>query len=340
MQRYKLETKLHDNYRRCVWRAVDKATGEPVAIKQVEHSIAKTELKVLHALASAPEVQGLYVPMLESIPDTDHVNIVMPLKGMSLHDMWHHHQKAPLATVLGTFRKVANIVAAMHTMGLMHGDIKMSNFMTDIEKGDALPDDFAVYVIDFGSAVYKNELSHQIRRRRLVSPTYPYSPPECVLDASHDDSQQFVHYGMGVDVWSLGCMLYEMLTFRYLFSDSYEDDDRRAFRRHMHRMLHVLHPLSTDDWRFIFSFKSFDQYIPKNKVLSFSDVYDLSNKLQQYAICDMPAPLASRIAKLLRRALQVQPCNRPTVHSMLAELDDVEALIASGMPPPTPSTSV
>lgn len=81
-----------------------------------------------------------------------------------------------------------------HEKGILHRDIKGSNLL--IDKSGMLK------IADFGLANYYNPNHNQHLTSRVV--TLWYRAPELLLGATD--------YGVGVDLWSAGCLLAEMLT--------------------------------------------------------------------------------------------------------------------------------
>ena len=80
-----------------------------------------------------------------------------------------------------------------HNNGVLHRDIKCSNLLIDNEGN--------LKIADFGLATFFDPAKRQPMTSRVV--TLWYRPPELLLGATH--------YGIGVDLWSAGCILGELL---------------------------------------------------------------------------------------------------------------------------------
>ncbi|XVE63727.1 hypothetical protein DITRI_Ditri07aG0043000 [Diplodiscus trichospermus] len=81
-----------------------------------------------------------------------------------------------------------------HKQGVLHRDIKGSNLLIDNEG--------ILKIADFGLATFYDPEQKQPLTSRVV--TLWYRPPELLLGATY--------YGVGVDLWSAGCILAELLS--------------------------------------------------------------------------------------------------------------------------------
>jgi serine/threonine protein kinase/Tfp pilus assembly protein PilF len=125
------------------------------------------------------------------------------VRGVKITD-YCDQNKLPLPDRLNLFMQVCHAIQHAHQKGIIHRDIKPSNILTTVQDNTAVPK-----VIDFGIA--KAAMGQQLAAQTLVTasgeflgtPTY-MSPEQIDLNAADIDTR--------ADIYSLGVLLYEMLT--------------------------------------------------------------------------------------------------------------------------------
>ena len=101
------------------------------------------------------------------------------------------------------FFQMCDAVNHCHKQGIVHRDVKLENFFLDIQEGDK---QITVKLGDFGIAKRGNEA----KTIREFAGTFLYMAPEVILKK---------RYGNKVDSWSLGVVLFEMLTNEHPYLD-------------------------------------------------------------------------------------------------------------------------
>ena len=107
--------------------------------------------------------------------------------------------------VAGLFTQVLSGVKQLHDMGVVHRDLKQDNILCALEETASGEKKYVAKIADFGlSAVVETAEKDMKSFRKLKDMwgTKEYFAPEVYKKA----------YGPQVDVWSLGCVLYELLT--------------------------------------------------------------------------------------------------------------------------------
>jgi serine/threonine protein kinase len=111
-------------------------------------------------------------------------------------------RRLPYEAVLTVLTEVSDALTAAHRAGIVHSDLKPSNIL--------LADNGGIKLIDFANARPTNSLSR--RRRALDSGYVGYSPAYASLETLED-----LPATPSDDVYSLGCILYEMLAGTHPF---------------------------------------------------------------------------------------------------------------------------
>ncbi|KAK8809545.1 hypothetical protein WA158_000488 [Blastocystis sp. Blastoise] len=139
---------------------------------------------------------------------------VIPFMDKNLFEILLQNKFNPfdIETLRTMVRQILSVLGRMHKSGIVHTDIKPENIMfmpSTTEKSDDInvlpeqvPDFNSLCLIDFGSVS-----SSTVPRRGLIT-TRTYRAPEVILD---------LHWSFPSDMWSLGCMLYELATGHPIF---------------------------------------------------------------------------------------------------------------------------
>ncbi len=182
-----------------VYAAVRVADGEMVAVKVLRPEFAVSvgaerfhrEIKFLQTL-DHPNI----LPLLTSEQIGGFLLYVMPFaQGGSLSMMLRERAYLPLDESMDVTRDVAAALDYAHEQNIIHRDIKPGNIL--FRDGDALLCDFGV-----ARAIVEAGGEH-LSSSGLIIGTPSYMSPEQASGKSHLDGRS--------DVYSLGCVVYEML---------------------------------------------------------------------------------------------------------------------------------
>ncbi|KAK7343757.1 hypothetical protein VNO77_12771 [Canavalia gladiata] len=195
---YKMIDKVGQGTYSNVYKALDRDTGEIVALKKVRFN------------TSEPESIKFMAREIMILQRLDHPNVVK-LKGLATSRMQYSiylvfdFMQTDLARIIARpderltepqvkcyMHQLLSGLQHCHDRGILHRDIKGSNLL--IDKNGMLK------IADFGLANFYGPSYRQPLTSRVV--TLWYRAPELLLGATD--------YGVGIDLWSAGCLLAEM----------------------------------------------------------------------------------------------------------------------------------
>ncbi|MFJ9590566.1 serine/threonine-protein kinase [Streptomyces acidicola] len=183
-----------------VWKAHDPKVDRMVAVKVLrEDGSADSDRQVARFAREAAVAGGLSHPHIVTVHDFGsamhdgrlYAYLVMELlRGEPLSEVLEGG-RLPLPEVVRTAACVADALGTAHEAGLTHRDIKQSNII--VRPGKAT-------VVDFG-ITKSSDARHDITTTGVMIGTPAYMAPECF-------NGTFDHRS---DLYSLGCVLYEMI---------------------------------------------------------------------------------------------------------------------------------
>src|SRR5487761_2032134 len=198
--RYEVISELGQGAMGVVYKARDPLIDRIVAIKTINLGLAQEEKEEYEArfYQEAKAAGRLNHPNIVTIYDVgksgDIAYIAMEfLQGCELRDILREERMMPVDKVLDMVAQVASGLAYAHEHEIVHRDIKPSNIMVIRDGHVKLP--------DFGIARMASSAVRTQTGMVLGSPKY--MSPEQVMGKEIDQRS---------DIFSLGVMLYEMLT--------------------------------------------------------------------------------------------------------------------------------
>ncbi|HEX3274176.1 MAG TPA: protein kinase [Gemmatimonadales bacterium] len=203
-RRYLVERELGRGTAATVYLARDRRFDRPVALKVLRPDVAsatdaqrfRREIAILARLYH-PHILQLYDAGVLEPGGTPHgLYYVMPyVRGESVRQRLQREVQLPAAEATAIAADVADALAYAHGQGVIHRDIRPENIL--LESGHA-------QVADFGIAgVLETAGGQRLSATGVVLGVPAYSSPEQARGDKHLDGRS--------DIYSLGCVLYEML---------------------------------------------------------------------------------------------------------------------------------
>lgn len=194
-----------------VVKAYDHKTQSHIALKMVRnekrfHRQAQEEIRILEHLKKQDKDNAMnIVHMLENFNFRNHICITFELLSMNLYELIKKNkfQGFSLQLVRKFAHSILQCLDALYKNRIIHCDLKPENILLK-QQGRS-----GIKVIDFGSSCYEHQRIYTYIQSRF------YRAPEVILGAK---------YGMPIDMWSLGCILAELLTGYPLFPGEDEGD--------------------------------------------------------------------------------------------------------------------
>uniref|UniRef100_A0A8D8RXT5 mitogen-activated protein kinase n=1 Tax=Cacopsylla melanoneura TaxID=428564 RepID=A0A8D8RXT5_9HEMI len=226
-ERYQMLTSVGSGAYGQVCSALDSVTGVKVAIKK----IARPFQSAVHAKRTYRELRMLkhmnhenVIRLLDvfhsntCLDDFKNVYMVTDLMGADLNNILRT-QKLSDDHVQFLVYQILRGLKYIHSAGIIHRDLKPSNI--------AVNEDCELKILDFGLArPTENEMTGYVATRW-------YRAPEIMLN--------WMHYNQTVDIWSVGCIMAELITGRTLFPG----------QDHIHQLNLIMEMLGTPPQEFM-----------------------------------------------------------------------------------------
>jgi hypothetical protein len=204
-----------------VFMTRDRCANSFSAIKVIRNldkyqMAARTELKILRYIRDSNRNNAPVIHLSEHMYYKMHPVFVFPLYGRSLYRFMADNNFQPFrkCDAVSITQQICEAVAYVHSLGIICTDLKPENivFVSDLSKPVRAADgrivqapiNTQIRLIDFGSAVFDRNGWHT----HLIQ-TRHYRAPEVMLNLS---------WSYAADVWSIGCMIVELINGKMLFN--------------------------------------------------------------------------------------------------------------------------
>lgn len=201
--RYELQSKIGDGGMAAVYKALDLRLNRVVAVKILRDSYAADPQFLARFKREAEQAASLNHPNIVRVFDVGdegdvHYIVMEYVEGSSLKDVILNEAPLPISRALEFGAQIADGIGYAHSTGLIHRDIKPQNMLIDTSG--------RVKVTDFGIAKSANA-STLTEAGITLGTVHYFSPEQAKGQAVMPQS----------DIYSIGVVLYEMLTGRIPF---------------------------------------------------------------------------------------------------------------------------
>lgn len=136
-------------------------------------------------------------------PPKRDTNFLSFVKGVSLYDFLIKNYPLPFDTIKNIITQICEIIKKVHDLGIIHRDLKLENLIIDCI--DPTINDFNIYIIDWGTSCFENEIPKTREGTTLV-----YNAPEMF-----ENKPIYNHKN---DIWTIGMMLFILCSYSFPFS--------------------------------------------------------------------------------------------------------------------------
>jgi len=200
---YRIEEKIGEGGMGAVYRGRDLMLERDVAVKALRPELARQPELVKRFRTEAVTLARLNHPHIATLYSfqrhgEDYLMVMEFIRGTELDHLIEQRGAMPVVEAVHIFCQVLEAIAYAHSSGVIHRDLKPANIMLN-DLGEAV-------VMDFGIARALGS-ARQTQTGRFFG-TLAYMSPE-QLQGQEADTRS--------DIYSLGILLYEMLTGRVPF---------------------------------------------------------------------------------------------------------------------------
>ncbi|MGA9120649.1 MAG: serine/threonine-protein kinase, partial [Bacteroidota bacterium] len=225
---YEILEKLGEGGMGTVYKARDLKLERTVALKFLPPELTRdpeAKLRFLHEARTSSSLQHKNICVVYDIDETEDAQIFISMECIEGETLKKRIEAGPLP--IQDSVKIASQVAAglarAHESGVVHRDLKPANVM--------VAPDGSAKILDFGLA--KSRSGALLTLPGTLLGTVAYMSPE---QARGDPVDQ------RTDIWSLGVMLYEMVTGRSPFANEYDQAILYALMHERHPSPHAARP--------------------------------------------------------------------------------------------------
>ena len=220
--KYRLEQTIGQGAMGAVWAGFDHASNRRVALKlilpqQKEHLTMDLRQRLLREARACGKLRHRNIVQIFDVGETPQGEpflVLELLQGQTLGDLLKEKRRIEPPVAARIASEVASGLAVAHAAQVIHRDLKPANIFLHREEG--MPEgSFVAKVLDFGVCKNLDSVDSVATQTGTAVGSPAYMSPEQVGMRKDLDGR--------TDIWSLGIVLYEMLTGGRPFTGSVQD---------------------------------------------------------------------------------------------------------------------
>ncbi|KAJ8919047.1 hypothetical protein NQ315_016953 [Exocentrus adspersus] len=247
-----------------VYKAKNKITGKNVALKKIKlekfYNKGDSEGVPATAIREIALLKGLrhssIIELLDVMQSTDKLYLVFEYLDLDLKRYLDNSKHQMEKELLRSYMKqLTEALAYMHSHRILHRDLKPQNLLVDKEGHIKLADFGLSRSFSLPTRTYTHEVV-----------TMWYRAPELLLGSKL--------YCTGIDIWSLGCIMAEMLIKRAIFPGDSEIDQ-------LYKIFKVMGTPTEDTWEGVSQFPDYKPSFPIWHPIQLRDVINFHNQEEE-----------------------------------------------------------
>jgi eukaryotic-like serine/threonine-protein kinase len=212
----RLDQKLGEGGMCDIYKATIIASNQPCAVKILHKNLIEDKASIKRFKNEVRTASMLKHPNIVNLIDSGETSdgiiymVMELLNGVTLKQMLHHHGPFSVERMNNIVKQICDALTTAHAIGIIHRDLKPDNIML-LKLGSDQRE--IVKILDFGIAKIfnKNSVTGEFLPSDIVMGTPRYmSPEQC--QGNPIDARS--------DIYSLGLIVYEMLSGVPPFTDS------------------------------------------------------------------------------------------------------------------------
>ncbi|KAK8840908.1 hypothetical protein M9Y10_027740 [Tritrichomonas musculus] len=217
MKKYEIISRIGEGGFGFIYKAREIGTQDIVTIKQIKKRVepkiisqyTHTEISLLRELKGSANI--IELTDYQANYSNNFAYIVYKYHEYDISDLIHQETPFSKQQIKCYFTQMISALISIHSKGYIHHDVKPRNFLVSVDN--------VIKLIDFGLSK-KQEINIQNKNGNKsinIVGTLKYIAPEILLGETC--------YNNEIDVWSLGCTFYEILTSESLFSNCRSEEE-------------------------------------------------------------------------------------------------------------------